>query len=148
MIVDTDKLSELAGAVSMVDGGFDPLHHGHVEYFRAAGALGLPVLCNVAPDDWVAGKHPPLLRQSERAEVVDALRSVDYVHLASGPTVDVLRALRPKYYVKGADWRDRLPLEETAVCAEFGIEPVFLDTVVESSTAIVERFVAALRRDA
>ena len=148
MIVDTDRLSELAGAVSMVDGGFDPLHHGHVEYFRAAAALGLPVLCNLAPDEWVARKHPPLLRQSERGEVIDALRSVDYVHLASGPTVDVLRALRPRYYVKGADWLDRLPMEETAACAELGIAPVFLDTVVDSSTAIVERFAAVLRRDA
>jgi len=147
MIVDTDGLSALAGSVSMVDGGFDPLHRGHVAYLRAAAELGLPVLCNLAPDSWVARKHPPLLAQAERAEVVDAIRWVDYIHLASGSTADVLRTLRPRYYVKGADWRDRLPEEESAVCAELEIEPVFLDTVLDSSTAVVERLAAALRRE-
>ena len=129
----------------MVDGGFDPLHAGHVAYLRAAAELGLPVLCNLAPDDWVARKHPPLLPQAERAELLDAMRWVEYVHLATGTTADVLRVLRPRYYVKGADWRDRLPPEETRVCAELGIEPVFVDTVLDSSTAIVDRFAAALR---
>lgn len=124
----------------MVDGGFDPLHHGHVAYFEAAAALGPPVLCNVAPDEWVARKHPPILAQSERAAVVDAVRFVAYTHLSMATTADVLRALEPRYYAKGADWRDRLPEEELEVCAERGIEVVFLDTVLDSSSAILERY--------
>jgi D-beta-D-heptose 7-phosphate kinase / D-beta-D-heptose 1-phosphate adenosyltransferase len=147
VIIDDDGLPALAGAVSMVDGGFDPVHRGHLAYLRAAAALGLPLLCNLAPDSWVSRKHPPLLEQAERAELIDAIRWVDYVHLASGSTADVLRALRPRYYVKGADWRDRLPAAEIAVCTELGIEPVFLDTVLDSSTAVVERLAAALRRE-
>jgi cytidyltransferase-like protein len=124
----------------MVDGGFDPLHPGHVEYFRAAAELGAPVLCNVAPDTWVARKHPPLLSQAERGALIDAIRFVDYVHLAAGSTEDVLRALAPRYYVKGADWRGRLPDDQLAICAERGIEVVYLDTVRDSSTAILERY--------
>lgn len=140
MIVATDGLAALAGTVAMVDGGFDPIHPGHVAYFRAASELGTPVLCNVSSDDWVARKHPPLLSQAQRAEIIDAIRFVDYVHLSSTDTAQVLALLRPRSYVKGADWRGRLPEEELAVCREHGIEVVFLDTVRDSSTAILERF--------
>lgn len=124
----------------MVDGGFDPLHPGHLAYFEAAAALGAPVLCNVSPDEWVARKHRPLLAQAERGALIDALRPVAYTHLSAVPTVDVLRLLVPRAYAKGADWRDRLPPEEVEACAELGIEVVFLDTVLYSSTELFRRY--------
>lgn len=142
MIVGWEELATLRGAVSMVDGGFDPLHAGHVEYFRAAAELGYPVLCNVAPDEWVARKHPVLLPQDERGAVVDAIRHVAYTHLSQATTASVLEELRPRFYVKGSDWRDRLPEEETEVCSRCDIEIVYLETVVNSSTAVVERLLA------
>ena len=140
MIVETGDLPGLRGRVAMVDGGFDPLHAGHVSYFRAAAELGLPVLCNVAPDEWVETKHPPLLPQAERAQVIDAIRWIDYTHVCTGLTVDVLRSAVPRCYVKGADWRGRLPEAETAVCDELGIDVIFLDTVTDSSTEILARY--------
>lgn len=124
----------------MVDGGFDPLHHGHVAYFAAASGLGLPVLCNVSGDDYVSRKHPPFLDQAERGAIVDAIRSVDYTHLSQTATAAVLLLLEPRYYAKGADWKGRLPDEELSICASRGIEVVYLDTVVDSSTAILERY--------
>jgi cytidyltransferase-like protein len=140
VIVGADRLPELAGVVAMVDGGFDPLHQGHIAYFRAAAELGAPVLCSVAPDEWVAAKHPPLLAQPDRGTVIDSIRYISYVHLASSTTQAVLAALRPRYYVKGADWRDRLPAGEVELCAARGIEIVYLDTVLDSSTAILRRY--------
>jgi bifunctional ADP-heptose synthase (sugar kinase/adenylyltransferase) len=130
-----------------VDGGFDPIHPGHVAYLEAAAGLGLPVLCNVSPDDWVARKHRPLLLQVERAAVIDAFRAVAYTHLARDSTNAVLRALQPRYYAKGADWRGRLPAEEAATCEERGIEVVYLDTVLESSTALLDRYALGNERD-
>lgn len=140
MIVETTDLGRHRGAVTLVDGGFDPLHPGHVAYFRAAAELGLPVLCNVSSDDWVGRKHPPLLSQPQRAQVIEAFRYVDLVHLSAGSTAEVLVALEPRYYAKGADWEGRLPEEEARLCAERGIEVVYLDTVLDSSTAILERY--------
>lgn len=140
MIVGFDRLHTLRGRVAMVDGAFDPLHQGHVEYFRAAKALGVEVLCNLAPDRYVARKHRPLLAQDERAAVVDAIRYIDYVHKSQHDTETVLRELRPKYYVKGLDWKGRLPPEQEAICREHGIEIVYLDTVRDSSTRLLERF--------
>ncbi|MEJ7569428.1 MAG: hypothetical protein WKF41_14325 [Gaiellaceae bacterium] len=140
MIVSTAELRAHRGAVTMVDGGFDPLHPGHLAYFRAAEALGLPVLCNVSGDDWVTLKHRPLLTQTQRGELIDAIRHVQLVHLAATPTATVLSELRPRYYAKGEDWRDRLPAEELRLCAEHGIEVVYLETVLDSSTAILARY--------
>ena len=145
MIVTTDELPRYSGEVAMIDGGFDPLHAGHIEYMRAAAALGAPVLCNVSSDEWVARKHAPLLPQRDRVKVIDAIRYVDYTHASSVSTVAVLRELRPRFYVKGADWRGRLPDDEVAACEELAIEPVFLDTVLDSSTRILERFASALQ---
>jgi cytidyltransferase-like protein len=140
VIVETEGLSRYRARVTMVDGGFDPLHAGHIAYFRAAAQLGVPVLCNVSSDEWVGRKHRPLLPQAERATIIDAIRWIDYVHLSKTSTAGVLERLEPRYYAKGADWKGALPRAEAQICAARGIEIVFLDTVLDSSTAILERY--------
>jgi cytidyltransferase-like protein len=140
VIVSTAELASLAGTVAMVSGGFDPLHPGHIAYFRAASELGVPLLCNVSSDEWVARKHQPLLTQDERVQVIDAISYVDYTHPEHSTTEEVLALLRPRYFAKGADWRGRLPEEELAVCAANGVEIVYLDTVVDSSTDVLRRY--------
>lgn len=140
MIVQTDELVRYRGAVTMVDGGFDPIHPGHIAYFRAAADLGAPVLCNVSGDGWVGRKHAPLLAHGERAVVIDAIRWVSLVHASPVSTEEVLRRLQPRFYVKGADWRGCLPEEQVRICAEHGVEIVYLDTVLASSSAILERY--------
>lgn len=140
MLVSTDELPGLAGRVTVASGGFDPLHPGHVRYFEMAAALGLPVLVSVAPDGFVERKHPPLLTQAERAAVIDALRAVSYVHAEELTTAEVLRAVRPRYWVKGLDWEGRLPPDEQAAVDELGIELRLVDAVTHSSSALLARF--------
>ena len=143
MILTFDQLPEYRGLVAMVDGAFDPLHHGHIEYFKAASGLGVPVLCNVASDRYVRTKHPPLLTETQRAAVIDAIRYIDYVHIYQIDTETVLRQLRPRYYVKGSDWRERgLPPEQDVICREHGIEIVYLDTVIASSSRLLTDYFA------
>jgi cytidyltransferase-like protein len=146
MIVCFDQLKRHRGEVAMVDGCFDPLHRGHVEYFRAASELGLPLLCNVTGDDYLVGKHAPLLPADQRATIIDAIRHIAYTHVSRVSTAEVLRELRPRYYVKGDDWRNRIPPEQAEVAREHNIEIVYLPTVYDSSTSILQRFVAATER--
>ena len=143
MIIETEDLGRHRRRVTMVDGGFDPLHPGHIAYFEAAAALGLPVLCNVSSDDYVARKHPPFLTQEERAAIIDAIRFVELTHLSQLETADVLRLLQPRSYAKGADWLGLLPEEEVAICTELGIDVVFLETVSHSSTAVLDRYTSS-----
>ena len=142
MILDFDQLTEYRGRVAMVDGAFDPLHKGHLEYFRAASGLGVPVLCNVASDRYVRTKHRPLLSEDQRAAIVDAIRYISFTHIYQIDTETVLAQLRPRYYVKGSDWRDRLPERQLAICREHGTEIVYLDTVLDSSSRILKDYCA------
>ena len=85
MILEFEQLKNYRKTVAMVDGAFDPLHRGHIEYFRAAaGQLDVPLLCNVASDRYVRTKHPPLLPEDHRAAVVDAIRGWRYEPASKG----------------------------------------------------------------
>ncbi len=139
MIVATESLHALPERVAMVDGSFDPIHEGHVAYFSAAAALGLPVLCNIAPDSWTSTKHAVLLSQHQRSVVIDAFRAITYVHASNLSTKEVLQALKPAIYAKGSDWKERggIPEVEQQVCDDLGIEVVYLDTVLNSSSALL-----------
>ena len=110
VIVATEDLARYRGAVTMVDGGFDPLHPGHIAYFEAAAALGRPVLCNLCPDEWVARKHPPLLAagRARGAGRRDPLRRLHAPRRRCRPR-RCCAALGAAPYAKGADWRGRLP---------------------------------------
>ena len=144
MILTFDQLRAHRHAVAMVDGAFDPLHRGHIEYFRAAvDAVDVPVLCNVASDRYVSSKHPPFLPEDQRAAIVDAIRYISYTHINQFDTETILRELRPKYYVKGKDWEGRLPPDQVRICTEHGIGVVYLDTAIDSSTRILEQFLSS-----
>lgn len=140
MVLDFDQLKEHRHQFAMVDGGFDPLHAGHIAYFEAAAGLGSPVLCNVASDAYVTRKHAPLLPEAQRIEIIESIRSIDHVHLNEHDTEAILRQLQPRYYVKGKDWDGRLPQEQVEICAAHGIEVVYLDTVLDSSTRILDDY--------
>jgi cytidyltransferase-like protein len=143
MILSFEDLVPLRGTVAMVDGAFDPLHRGHIEYFRAASELGAPLLCNVASDRYVRSKHRPLLDEQQRAAIIDAIRYISYVHIYQIDTETVLRQLRPRYYVKGSDWRERgLPPEQVEICREHNIGIVYLDTVLDSSSRLLKEYCA------
>jgi len=142
MIIPTSDLKKHVGKVTMVDGSFDPLHEGHIQYFSAAKDLGNLVLCNIAPDEWTKSKHAVLLEASRRAAVIDAIRFIDFVHVANGSTASVLSVLKPAVYAKGIDWKTRggIPREEQTICDEHGIRVVYLETVINSSTELLRKF--------
>jgi D-glycero-beta-D-manno-heptose 1-phosphate adenylyltransferase len=142
MILTFQQLAAYRQTVAMVDGAFDPLHYGHIEYFRAAAELSLPVLCNVASDVYVRTKHPPLLPEHHRAAIVDAIRYISYTHLNAFDTETILKELRPRYYVKGKDWEGRLPPEQVSICEAYGIGILYLDTVHDSSSRLLDQFLS------
>lgn len=147
MILTFDQLAEVRGTVSMVDGAFDPLHAGHIDYFREAARLGSPLLCNIAADHYVRTKHRPLLPEAQRAVIIDALRDIAYTHISERDTETVLEQLRPRRYVKGKDWEGRLPHRQVEICAEWGIEICFLDTVRDSSSRLLQAFASGAAAD-
>jgi bifunctional ADP-heptose synthase (sugar kinase/adenylyltransferase) len=90
----------------------------------------------------VSSKHRPFLGEDQRAAIIDAIRYISYTYIYQVDTETVLRQLRPRYYVKGSDWRDRLPPEQVDICRTHGIEIVYLDTVLDSSSRILKDYCA------
>lgn len=138
MLVTFEGLRRYRGRVSLVDGAFDPIHAGHIAYFRAAAASHRPLLCNVASDRYVRLKHLPLLPEDQRIAVIDALRDIQFTHLNEYGTEAVLEQAQPVAYFKGKDWDGRLPARQVEICHRLGIPIVFLDTMLESSTRLLQ----------
>ena len=94
--------------VVLANGAFDLLHVGHVRYLAAAAAQGDLLVVAINTDASVReakGPARPIIAQDQRAELVAALRCVDYVTLFDSPTVaPVIEALRPNLQAKGTDY--------------------------------------------
>jgi cytidyltransferase-like protein len=133
-------MSDLNNGLVMVSGGFDPLHPGHLLYFKAARAYGWELLVAIDSDEFVARKHPVMLPSLERMKLLQALRDVDLVEMGTGTDVsDILRDYRPRVYCVGPDHAD-LDFPEKGVCAELGIDLIVLDHLPKmSSTELISR---------
>ena len=94
--------------VAFANGCFDLLHVGHVRYLQAAAAEADRLIVAVNDDESVRrlkGEGRPILADVHRAELVAALRCVDYVVIFPEPTVGpLLEALRPDVHCKGTDY--------------------------------------------
>jgi D-beta-D-heptose 7-phosphate kinase/D-beta-D-heptose 1-phosphate adenosyltransferase len=66
--------------IVLITGGFDPLHSGHIAYFKAARALGDILVVGVNSDAWLTRKKgSPFMPYKERAEIVRNIVGVDFV---------------------------------------------------------------------
>ena len=66
--------------VVLVSGGFDPLHSGHIAYFKEAKKLGSKLVVALNSDDWLTRKKGrPFMSFEERAAIVKELKVVDEV---------------------------------------------------------------------
>lgn len=123
----------------LTNGTFDLLHIGHLLYLEAARAKGDLLVVGINSDASVRGyKGPgrPVVPQNERAEMVAALRCVDYTTIFDEPTaVALVEALQPEVYVKGGDYKlGGKPLPEAEAVESYGGE-VCIESFVEGHGA-------------
>jgi rfaE bifunctional protein nucleotidyltransferase chain/domain len=148
-IVTRDQLRELVAAerragrtLAFANGCFDLLHVGHVRYLQAASLEADRLIVAVNDDHTAAAKGPgrPILKAAERAELVAALRGVDYVTIFPESTVaPLLEVLRPDVHCKGTDYTiDTVP-ERATVLAYGGRIAIVGDPKDHSSRDLVAR---------
>jgi rfaE bifunctional protein nucleotidyltransferase chain/domain len=114
--VDRERAEGLTHAFA--NGVFDLLHVGHVRYLQAAAAQADRLIVAVNDDESVRalkGPTRPILPAADRAELVAALRGVDYVVTFPEHTVTpLLERLKPAVHCKGTDYTvDTVPERET-----------------------------------
>lgn len=122
------------------NGCFDLLHVGHVRYLAAARELGDALAVAVNGDASVRtlkGVDRPLNNENDRAFVVAALESVDYVVLfAQVRVTELVRQICPAIYVKGGDYSpDTLDPEERTALRDCGSEIRIVPFVAGYSTS-------------
>ena len=124
IVVTREELVELVGTdreagrtIAFANGCFDLLHVGHVRYLQAAAAEADRLIVAVNDDGTAASKGPgrPIMPAADRAELVAALRGVNYVVIFPEPTVTPLRErLQPDVHCKGTDYTvDTVPERDT-----------------------------------
>lgn len=123
--------------IVFANGCFDALHVGHIRYLEGARREGDALVVGVNDDASVArlkGPGRPVLPETARAQLVAALRAVDYVVLFGEATVEsLLEFLRPDVHAKGTDYTvDTVP--ERATAARLGIRVAIVGDPKHHST--------------
>lgn len=95
--------------IVFTNGCFDLLHSGHVRTLAYAKSLGDKLVVALNSDNSVRrmkkGSNRPIMPLAARAEVMGALKAVDYVTSFNEPTPGrLIQKIRPDILVKGRDW--------------------------------------------
>ena len=109
--------------IAFANGCFDLLHVGHVRYLLAAAAEADRLVVAVNDDRMAGRKGPgrPVLPEADRAELVAAIRGVDYVVVFPEPTVaPLLELIKPDVHCKGTDYTEASVPERDTVLAYGG----------------------------
>lgn len=103
--------------IVLVTGGFDPLHSGHIAYFKAAKALGDILVVGVNSDSWLTRKKgAPFMPYMERATIVRNIVGVDFVidfNDSDGSAKHAIQMVRQSYpqdkiiFANGGDRTDQ-----------------------------------------
>jgi rfaE bifunctional protein nucleotidyltransferase chain/domain len=129
--------------IVMANGCFDILHVGHVRYLEGARLLGDVLVVAINADEQVRqlkGEGRPFVPERERAEIIAALRPVDFVTIFPERTVEaLLRAIRPDVHAKGTDYTEESVPERDVVRSYGGRVCIVGDPKDHSSTKMVKR---------
>jgi rfaE bifunctional protein nucleotidyltransferase chain/domain len=123
--------------IVFANGCFDTLHVGHIRYLEGARSEGDILVVGVNADSSVCklkGPGRPILDETARAQLVAALRAVDYVVLFAEPNVEpLLEELRPDVHAKGTDYTAET-VPEREVAKRLGIRIAIVGDAKDHST--------------
>jgi rfaE bifunctional protein nucleotidyltransferase chain/domain len=124
--------------IVFTNGCFDILHIGHTRCLEEAKRLGDILVVGLNSDRSVRSiKEPsrPINPEAERAEVLSALASVDYVVIFDQPNpLELIASLKPDILVKGGDWTPETTIGREVV-EKAGGKVVIIPTVQCVSTS-------------
>lgn len=140
--------------IVLCHGVFDLLHIGHIRYLRQAREHGDVLVVTVTPDRFVdKGPHRPAFNEQLRAEALAALDCTDFVAINLWPTAEeTLRQLKPDCYAKGAEFKNHEDVtgkigREAAVTDELGIEMIFIEDILFSSSTLINRYLSTFSEE-
>ena len=92
--------------IVLCHGCFDPIHAGHIDYFKQAKALGEILVVSVTNDKFLnqqKGDGRPFQKIEKRVEILSEINCIDYLVENPDDTVEnLIEILQPDIYAKGA----------------------------------------------
>src|SRR5690349_23364727 len=148
MVVARERLRREGKRLVFTNGVFDLLHVGHVRYLAQARALGDALVVAINSDRSVRelkGPARPVFAEGERAEILAALRHVDYVVIFDDVSPrNLIAKLLPDVLVKGGDYQlDEIHGREEVESA--GGKVISLPFVDGASTSALIRQIRVIR---
>ncbi len=136
-------------------GVFDLLHIGHIRHFKQAKDLGGILVVSLTADEFVnKGPGRPVFNQYLRAEAIASLKCVDYVVINQAPTAEnVIRAIKPNYYVKGDEYQNHIKdvtgkiSSEEAEVKLAGGEIAYTSDITFSSSTLLNKYFPAFPQE-
>ena len=144
LLREVHRLRRAGKRIVTTNGSFDLLHIGHVRFLQKAARLGdvLIVLLNSdASIRRLKGPSRPVLPQRLRAEMLAALRGVDYVTVFDqDDPLGLLRRIKPEVHTKGGSWKpERIAAEKALVESWGGKLKLFSLIGDHSTTRLIEK---------
>ena len=128
--------------IVLANGCFDLFQVGHIRYLSGAKSLGDILIVGINSDEQVRklkGESRPFMPENERAEIISALKFVDYVTIFTEPTVtELIRAIRPDFHAKGTDYTTETVPEREIVKEYGGRVAIVGDPKDHSSTELIK----------
>jgi rfaE bifunctional protein nucleotidyltransferase chain/domain len=128
--------------IVLTNGCFDLFHVGHIRYLAGARELGDCLIVSINDDAQVQrlkGDNRPFMPEQERAQIVSAMKSVDFVTIFSEPTVEeLIRLIRPDFHAKGTDYTAESVPEREIVFECGGQVAIVGDPKNHSSTDLIK----------
>ncbi len=139
-----DQVRAQKKRIVFTNGCFDLMHVGHTRYLQEARQLGDLLVVGVNSDASVRSlnKAPdrPIVSEAQRAEVVAALGSVDYVVIFTEPDpLNLITILQPDVLVKGGDWPVERIVGREIVEARGGVVRTIPLVPGVSTTSLIQR---------
>ncbi len=151
-IIEIDKLIKKLKvnkqSVSLAHGVFDLFHIGHLKHLKEAKKYCSILVVSLTRDKYVMkGPDRPYYTESLRAEMIANLEFVDYVTFSDTKSaVDVIKKIKPKYYIKGKDYLEhekdatgKIKLEVKEL-TKYGGQIKYTDEITYSSSSLLKNF--------
>lgn len=149
LLAELDRQKAAGKRIVFTNGCFDLLHLGHVRYLEEARSLGEILVVAINSDrsaTQLKGPSRPINSEQDRAEVLAALASVDYVTIFDEPDPHrIISVLKPNVLVKGGDWTPETTVGRDIVEGAGGEVVVIPYVEGISTTGLIDRILECSR---
>jgi len=143
LIAQLDEHRRQNATIVFTNGCFDVVHRGHIEFLKFCKSQGNIVIVGLNSDSStkvIKGPDRPINNQYDRAAVLAAFETVDYITIFEEPDpLNLLKKVKPDVLVKGQDWEHKGVVGREFIESYGG--KVVLAPLVEgkSSTSVIEK---------